>query len=95
MVAAVPVRVVAERRVVRHFIHAGAVRPTLAVGYETGNFMRKRAFARLQDAGVLKAAQGGWYLDEDAWRERRGARRKRAAIAVGIVAAVGAILAAL
>ena len=92
----VPSRAIAERRIAEHFLSSDAVRPDSAIVYEPGRLVRRRAFARLQDHGVIRGGSNGrWYLDAPAWTDRHRGRRKRA-IAVALAAVVaGAIAAAL
>ncbi|WP_150124950.1 hypothetical protein [Tsuneonella mangrovi] len=91
----VPAGAIAERRVVEQFIAADALRPSDAIEFKSIFSRRLRAFERLKQGGVIKSATGGWYLDEDAWTERRSKRRKRAALLVGAGLVVGAVLSAL
>ncbi len=91
----IPAAAIAERRVADHFRKAEATAPSTAIRYEPTRRIRARALSRLKDAGVVRSATEGWYLDADAWSQRRAARRKRAAVVVGIAAVVGAVLAAL
>jgi hypothetical protein len=93
--AAVPVRPMAEHRVVQHFLGAGAISMADAIAYAPTRLSHQRAFDRLKGADVLKTdGQGRWWLDEDSWQGRRSDRRTRAVIgllAVGVAAAVAAL----
>lgn len=85
----------ARRRVIEQFMRANAVSPDQAIRFETGNFIQRRTFDRMVDAGVLKAAPGGHYLDVPAYEANSRQRRKRAGLIVGAVALAGAAAAAL
>jgi hypothetical protein len=93
-VAVPPVRPIAERRVVQHFLDAGAISMADAIAYDPGLPSRQRAFARLKGADVLKTdGQGRWYLDEERWGSRRSDRRTRVVLTMLAVAAAGALAA--
>lgn len=89
MMVVPPVRVIAERRVAEHLRRYGAVCPDKAMGYAPARFTHARALARLRDVGVVKGAGNALWLDEVAWDDRRGKRRKRALalLALGAVSA--------
>ena len=89
MVVVPPARVIAERRVVAHLREYGAVSPEKTMGYAPGRWSHARALARLRDVGVVKGADNALWLDEAAWDDRRGKRRKRALalLALGVVSA--------
>lgn len=89
----VPARAIAERRVAAHLRSYRAVSPDKAMGYAPARWSHARALARLRDAGVVKGDTGALWLDEVAWDDRRGKRRKRALalLALGVVS--GAIAA--
>ena len=72
-----PVRVIAERRVTEHLRRYGAVSPERTMGYAPARWSHARALARLCDLGVVKGADNALWLDETAWDDRRGKRRKR------------------
>ena len=91
----VPVAVIAEKRVARHFQSEGAVVSGRAISYEPDWPVRARALRRLKSAEVVKSAPGGFYLDEDAWEDRRNNRRKRAGVIFGVAAVVAGLFAAL
>ncbi len=87
---AVPVRAIAERRIVEHFQDVGAISAADAVAYDPRRPSRRRAFGRLKGLDILReAGRGRWYLDEAKWDEHRGFRRSRIAGAVVVAAAVG------
>ena len=94
-VAVPPVRPLAERRVARQFLDAGAVSMADAIPYAAQRPSDQRAFERLKGADVLRTdGQGGWWLDEARWEGRRSDRRTRAVfalLAVGVAAAVAAL----
>ena len=85
---------IAERRVVDHLRNYRAVRPDKAMGYAPMRWTHARALQRLREAGVVKSADGALWLDEAAWEDHRARRRKRAMIVLA-VGAIGASLAAL
>lgn len=92
---AVPARAIAERRIAEHFMSENAVRADSAIEYEPTRLVRARAFARLQDKGVIRSAGNGrWYLDAPSWTERHAGRRKRimglmlGGVIVGALAAI-------
>ena len=85
-----PVRAIAERRIVEHFLDLDAVSAADAVAYLPKHPSRRRAFDRLKGSDVIReAGRDRWYLDEDKWNERRGFRRSRIAGAVILAAAFG------
>ncbi len=92
---AVPVRPIAERKVVRHFLEAGATSMADAIAYEPSFLPRERAFERLKGLDILRTdGKGKWWLDESRWEDRRANRRTRALfamLAVGVAAAVAAL----
>lgn len=92
---AVPVRPLAERKLVAHFRDAGAVSMADAIPYAPARPSRQRAFERLKGADVLRTdGQGRWWLDEERWDSRRSDRRTKAVfalLAVGVAAAVAAL----
>ncbi|MFO6447236.1 hypothetical protein ACLBKU_08840 [Erythrobacter sp. NE805] len=93
--AGVPVAVIAERKVVRHFQREGATSMADAIPYEPNFLVRRRAFERLKGLDVLRTdGKGRWWLDEARWEDRRADRRTRALfalLAVGVAAAVAAL----
>lgn len=91
--AAPPAAVIAERRIARRLRHRGAVTPETAIFYEPSQFVRKRALARLIDAGVVKSAGPRLYLDEVMWAARRARQRRRALGILLIGAAVAGVAA--
>ena len=87
---AVPVRAIAERRIVEHFLELDAVSAADAIEYDPKRPSRRRAFDRLKGSDVIRpAGRDRWFLDEDSWNRRRGFRRSRVAGAIVIAAAVG------
>ena len=84
----------ARRDVVSHFMAANAVSAQSAVAYEPGRNIRQRQFDRLCDAGVICAAgDGKYWIDVARYDEWSRSRRRRVGIAVGTLAAIGAVLA--
>lgn len=90
----VPTGVIAERRVAAHLRRYGAVSAAKPMGYAPGRWADARALERLRDAGVVKGPTSALWLDEAAWDDRRVRRRKRAMVVLA-VGAVGASIAAL
>lgn len=92
---AVPIAAIAERKVAAHFLDAGAVSMADAIPYVTAHPARRRAFERMKGRDILRTdGQGRWWLDEDAWSQRRADRLTRAGLAmlaVGVAAAVAAL----
>ena len=93
--AGVPQRPVAERRLARHFVAAGAVSMADAIPYAPARPSRRRAFERLKGVDVLRTdGRGRYWLDEERWHDRRSDRRTKAIVAllaVGVAAAVAAL----
>ena len=84
----------ARRDVISHFMSANAVSPDSAVAYEPGRRIRQRQFERLCDAGVIRSATSGKYwIDAPRYDQWSRSRRRRVGIALGSVAAIGAVLA--
>ena len=88
----------ARRDVVSHFMAANAVSAESAVAYQPGRRSRQRQFERqferMCDAGVIRGAgEGRYWIDAPRYDEWSRSRRKRVGIAVGAVAAIGALLA--
>ncbi len=95
MAVVVPIAVVAERKVAAHFLEASAVSMADAVPYSPSHPARRRAFERLKGRDIVKTdGQGKWWLDEEAWSQRRSDRRIKAVfalLAVGVAAAIAAL----
>ena len=84
----------ARRDVVSHFMAANAVSSESAVAYQPDRRSRQRQFERMCDAGVIHAVgEGRFWIDAPRYDEWSRSRRKRVGIAVGAVAAIGALLA--
>lgn len=91
---AVPIAVIAERKVAEHFIAAGATSMADAIPYSPGHPARRRAFERLKGRDVVRTdGQGKWWLDEERWASRRSDRRTRVVLTMLAVAAAGAFAA--
>jgi hypothetical protein len=89
--AVVPVRPIAERKVARQFLDAGAVSTADAIPYAPARPSRQRAFERLKGLDILRTdGQGRWWIDEEKWSSRRSGRRTRAALALVAIAAAAA-----
>lgn len=92
--AVAPIRPIAERRVVAHFVAEGATSMADAVHYSPTHPSHQRAFERLKGADVLKTdGQGRWYLDEAGWGRHRSNRRTRVLLTMLAMAAAGAFAA--
>ena len=93
--AVVPVKPIAERKVVGHFLEAGAASMADAIPFAPTRASHQRAFDRLKGRDILKTdGKGRWWLDEAAWARRRSDRRTKAVfalLAVGVAAAVAAL----
>lgn len=91
---AVPIAVIAERKVVAHFLAAGAVSMADAIPYATAHPAQQRAFERLKGLDILRTdGTGKWWLDEGRWEDRRANRLARAGFAMLAVAAAAAVAA--
>lgn len=87
---AVPIGVIAERKVARHFLEEGATSRVNAIPFAPTHIARERAFERLKGLGIINTdGNGGTYLDEGLWNERSSSRRTRALFALLVVAAAG------
>jgi hypothetical protein len=79
----------ARRRVIRHFIDAGATRPARATAYEPATGIDERQFAKLVHLGVITEAERGIYwFDRAMLDEVEGKNRRNTGIAVGLASAV-------
>ena len=86
----------ARRDVVSHFMERNAVSPDQAARWVPDRHLQRRIVGRFVRRGVLvETAPDTYYLDVPAYDRWRRSVRKRAALAIGGVAVVGAILAAL
>ena len=75
---------VTRRRLVRRFQSAQATRAEVAIRIADRNPLARWWLGRLHRAGVLKTAAADMYwLDPEAWRRYRAARRRRALIVFG------------
>lgn len=90
--ADVPVTAIrARHRVADYFLSRNAVSINQAVRFTTLSPVERRAFGRMQDKGVIRAAgNDAWFLDLSAYNRAR--RRTQLVVAAG--AAIGAGLAA-
>lgn len=92
---AVPIAVIAEHKVVAHFLDAGAISMADAIPFTSAHPARRRAFEGLKGRDILRTdGQGRWWLDEEAWSQHRADRLTRAGLAmpaVGVAAAVAAL----
>lgn len=86
----------ARRDVVSHFMQQNAVSPAQALQWVPDRRIRRRALARFVRQGVLiETGQDTYFLDVPAYDRWRRSTRKRVAMALAGVAAVGALVAAL
>lgn len=94
--AAAAVVAKARRDVVSHFMQQNAVSPAQALQWVPDRRMKRRVLARFVRQGVIvETGQDTYFLDVPAYDRWRRSTRKRVAIALAGVAAVGALLAAL
>jgi hypothetical protein len=89
----VPVTAIrARHRVADYFLSHDAVSINQAVRFTTRSPVERRAFERMQDKGLIRAAgNDAWFLDLNAYQR---ARRRRTQLIVAASAALGAGLAA-
>ena len=86
----------ARREVTSHFMQRNAVSPDSAVRWVPDRRLERRILNRFVRRGVLvEVREDTYYLDVPAYDRWRRSARKRFAIALGGVAAVAAIVAAL
>lgn len=82
----------ARHKVAEYFLSRDAVRMNDAVRFTTRSPVERKAFERLQDNGIVRAAGNDtWFLDLKAYDR---ARRWRTQVMVAAGAAIGAGLAA-
>lgn len=94
--AAAAVVAKARRDVVSHFMQQNAVSASAAIGWVPDRHVRRSALARFVRQGVIvETSASTYYLDVPAYDRWRRASRKRLAVALAGVAAVGAAIAAL
>ncbi len=93
MEAPAPVAAIrARHKVVEYFLSRDAVRMNDAVRFTTRSPVERKAFERLQDKGIVRAAGNDtWFLDLQSYDR---ARRRRTQLVVAAGAAFGAGLAA-
>jgi CTP-dependent riboflavin kinase len=85
----------ARRNVISHFMERNAVSSAAAVRWVPDRRLEQRILARFERRGVLvETAEDTFYLDVPAYDRWRRAMRRRTALMIGGVAAIGAILAA-
>lgn len=86
----------ARRDVVSHFMQHNAVSAGQALRWIPDRHIQRRMLARLVRRGVIvETADDSYYLDLPAYDEWARSRRRRTAVALGSVVAIGALLAAL
>ncbi|HEX8554093.1 MAG TPA: hypothetical protein VF695_05255 [Sphingomonas sp.] len=85
----------ARREIIDHFMAADAVSADKAVGIDPGRRLRRRQFARLVDAGVVReAGSDRWYLDVPTYAAQTN-KRRRFRLAGIVMAVAGAAAAGL
>jgi hypothetical protein len=83
---AVPVALIAERRVIARLMRANAVSPQHAHQLDGLRWIQARRLQRLLDAGVVLEPQPGrYYLDLPSLADRLESRRHRIAVFLAIV----------
>lgn len=86
----------ARRDVVSHFMQQNAVSPAQAIQWVPDRRLKRRALARFVRQGVIvETGEDTLFLDVPAYDRWRRSTRKRIAVALAGVAAVGAVVAAL
>ena len=86
----------ARREVVSHFMQRNAVSAGQAVQWIPDRRIQRRMLDRLVRRGVIvETAEDTYYLDLPAYDEWARSRRRRTALALGTVALIGGLLAAL
>lgn len=94
--AAAAVVAKARRDVVSHFMQLNAVSASAAVTWVPERRIKRRALERFVRQGVIvETGQHTFYLDLPAYDRWRRSTRKRVAMALAGVAAIGAAVAAL
>src|SRR3954451_1603252 len=94
--AAAAVVAKARRDVISHFMQLNGVRAEAAVRWVPERRIQRRALARYVRQGVIvETTNDTYYLDVPAYDRWRRSARRRVAIALAGVAAIGAALAAL
>lgn len=91
---AVPVGLIAERRVITRLMRANAVTAEAAQPLDGLPWAQARRLRRLVDADVVREAQPGrFYLHAPALADRLTSRRRRAAVLLAaVIALMGASL---
>ena len=86
-------RSASERRILAHFREANATQPARAVDYVAQRPLERVVFRRLIAAQVVRrASRGGYYLDDQSYRNYREHRRRLVLITFGISLALVAFL---
>lgn len=94
--AAAAVVAKARRDVVSHFMQQNAVSPVQAIRWVPERYIQRRALARFIRQGVIvETADDSFFLDVPAYDRWRRSTRKRVAVALAGIAAIGAAVAAL
>ncbi|TPG13526.1 hypothetical protein [Sphingomonas oligophenolica] len=94
--AAAAIMARARREVVSHFMANNAVSAANAVAFEPNRRVKRRQFERMRDAGVIHATgMDRYWLDVPRYDEWQRSRRRRAGLAVGAAALIGATIALL
>ncbi len=87
----------AEARIHRQLADAGAFTAESAIELLPGRWLDRRRLQGLIDGGAVRlTADSRHFLDADGWTEYQGDRRRRALLAVAIIAALfGVVIAVL
>lgn len=94
--AAVALIAKARRDVVSHFMQQNAVSSAQAIRWVPGRHLQRRVLARFVRLGVIvETSEDVFFLDVPAYDRWRRSMRKRVAVALAGVAAIGAAVAAL
>jgi hypothetical protein len=81
----------AEREIIEHLRTHRATSPEAAVPLPELRRLARRRLDRLVHAGVVRAADGGFYLDETMYRSLRSDRRT--ALVIALLAAIALFVA--
>ncbi len=90
--AAVPVALIAERRLITRLMRADAVSAAGAQRLDDLPWFQSRRLVRLMSKGVVREAQPGtYYLNAPALADHLQSRRRRVALAMAVVLALLAL----
>ena len=89
---AVPLRAIAERRVIERLLRAGALAPDAAQPLSDLGWFEDRGLARLLEAGVArKDTTGRYYLDGPGLADHWYRRRRRVVLVLAALMLLGAL----